>query len=305
MSKKFWNLITQRILAIPLVLSFTFFTASLMTTSLWAEENSSRFIEFEKCQKTNSPILVHIVKQWHLSPATNTFANPTQELPQTPNQKSIFTELSNWIDKKELKTVIAEGCEEELTDKFPKVYNGWSMLELKKRVADTNYADLTANVPMKLEAKYGASLQTHCGDDEKLVKDGALALSNLRGLSGYYSRIKQYSGSSQAKAYLDGAIELLKLPKSTDEKSVLSALKDGILKEVQAFENSIQARNSTFVKTVEKIGSKNSAIVIGGLHTSNLKSQIEAKGWNCLVHEPQGYNSQMDHTLEEFKKLIE
>src|SRR6185437_3555207 len=153
-------------------------------------------------------------------------ANNSHELPQMPSQAAIFRQLDRWIGKKELNEVFAEGCSGQLDAQPTFKINGWTLADLEAAKGRPDYAEILTSVPLKLEAKYGASLHAVCGDDESLVKDGNLALSDIRGTVGFITRLKQYRNDPiRARPYLDGVVKLYKLPKSTSTDEAIIRLK--------------------------------------------------------------------------------
>src|SRR5687767_967041 len=71
--------------------------------------------EVGKCAVEKPTQIVHIFKQWHLSPATRTKdVEASKKLPQFENQTAIYKQLKTWIAAATIKTVFAEGCSGEI-----------------------------------------------------------------------------------------------------------------------------------------------------------------------------------------------
>jgi hypothetical protein len=277
----------------------------LSTFVLHAAEQGAFLTEIKTCKPAHSPKQVLVIKQWHLSPATNTFINSTQKVPQSENQEAIYSQLVQWIDSKKVDVVVAEGCEGVIDANFALEFNGWNYKSLHKVAATPEYPQIATHIPLKLEAKYGPVVATICGDDEALVKEGTLHLSNIRGLTGFYSRIKDKKGQPEdLVSYMEGAAQVLKIPPTNDSKAILSQLRSRSEKEIAQFEITIEKRNTKIVQTIEQTDGKNFAVVIGGLHGDNLAIQLEAKGFNCKVYEPKGYSPQAETLIADLKKAI-
>ena len=280
----------------------------LFTILVRASENVARtnwLTTTKTCKSTSSPKSVMVIKQWHLSPATNTALNPSQKLPQSENQVAIYTQLDQWVHEKKVDVILAEGCEGPINAQFPLEFNGWTYNSLKKVSNSPDYAQIATHVPLKLEAKYGPMVETVCGDDADLVKAGSLHLSNIRGLTGFYARIKDSKvRSKDLDSYIEGDVQALKIPATKDKKIVLGQLKANIEKEISAFAESLGKRNRKMVETIDKTPGKTFAVVIGGLHGDDLAHQLEKKGFNCSLFEPKGYSPKAESLISDLKKSI-
>lgn len=174
---------------------------------------------------------VYFIKQWHLAPTTNTTDIETaKKQPQYRNQSEIYTSIADLITEKKIDTVIAEGCEGEITRDFKNSFNGWSFEKLAKETLGKSYGAILTHVPLKAEVKFGDQVKTLCGDDLSQIKLAQLALSDLRGDVGYWQRIAENEKNpAKQKIYVDGVIEMLKLPAGTDPANAMLALKKDIL----------------------------------------------------------------------------
>ena len=261
--------------------------------------------------KPNTPT-VYIIKQWHLASNVNTHDQTKQLIPQAANQAQIYRQLEEWLQQKKIDTVIAEGCEGEIdatsTPPFKTVFNGWSMDELKKKASDPGFADIATHAVVKLEAKYGTSVRSLCGDSEAEMKNTEIALSDARGDAGYLGRLMQNQKDPQAQAaktYLEGTIDALKLKPQTTVPEAIAALKKDLKKVIQQFLEADHRRNEKAVEVALKAQTQLPIpIVFGGLHGNDLKKLLEKKGAHCKVFEPVSYQNQEEKFMTELQKQI-
>ena len=144
------------------------------------------------CKKLKTPAKnVYFFKQWHLEPGLDSKKKPGP-YPQSRNLESIFLQLDSWIKRGQIKTVIAEGCAGTIDHASSFRVNGWTVADLESEKSKSEFQKIATSVPLKLEAKYGTTLITSCGDTEELVKQQLRAFSDARGEAGYLSRLIQY-----------------------------------------------------------------------------------------------------------------
>ena len=248
---------------------------------------------------------VMIVKQWHLSPRTVT-KGFKEKYPHEKNQSAIYIALADKIKSKKIDMVIAEGCEGEINDEFTTAFNGWDLAALKKIAQTKGFDRIITNVPLKLEARFGDKIITMCGDNEKLIQEGNLRLSNLRGWAGFWTRLSEpkTADDDQTKLYTEAAAELLKESKDTPVEELMPKLKQRFSAELDLFNKSLTERNDSFIKTLQDHPVKSAAIVIGGLHAEDLKGKLEAAGFNCDLMEPKGYAREGEELIKEFQKAL-
>lgn len=245
---------------------------------------------------------VMVIKQWHLPPKTIT-KGFKERYPQEKNQSAIYLALSDKIKKKKLQMVVAEGCEGEINQHFAQSFNGWDYDSLKAQAFRKHYDRIITLVPLKLEARYADKVLTMCGDNNDLIQEGNLRLSNLRGWAGFWTRLTEPDGEAdKTKLYAEAAAELLKVPKSTPVKELLPQIKEHLKEELNLFQKSLADRNDSFVKMIQEKNVPTAAIVIGGLHAEDLKSKLETAGFACDVYEPSGYQRQDEQLIQDFKK---
>jgi hypothetical protein len=235
---------------------------------------------------------VYILKQWHLDPTEDTLKSK-KVLPQAENQNSIYEQMKEWIDSGEMKTVLAEGCTGEIKEDFAKRFNGWGMQDLLAKKDDPTFAKIQTHVPMKLKAFYGEKLQALCVDDEKIIKDQLLQMSDIRGDTGYLTRIEEFKDEpNHQRVYVDSAKEALKLPKNKKTDDVVKALKKDIDAKIKTVQEGISTRNKVIVENIKKINSPEMALIIGGLHAPELKKLLEKENIGCEILEPNGYKEE-------------
>ena len=259
----------------------------------------------ERCTANVSKKHVWIFKQRHQDVKIDTQLKvKSRDLPQYENQHAIYQQLDDWAKKKFLSGVVAEGCEGDL-EKAPKIFNGWTLADLKQAAVKPEFDEILTSVPFKLEAKYGADLLTTCGDDEALIRENLLAVSDQRGTVGYLLRLVQYSKDPvRVKLYLDGAIETFKMPAGTTVLEAIERLKVELKKVVARMLESVEKRNAKVVETVFKLPDGNIAVVFGGLHASGLVKLLNEKGLGCSVVEPAGYKDDERQMLQELDALL-
>ena len=256
------------------------------------------------CKNVEGAKRVWIVKQWHLAPTliTKSFR---EKYPQEKNQTAIYQALAQAIKRKELQAVVAEGCGAgEINSDFKVAYNGWSYADLRKVAQTKGYDKILTSVPLKLEARFDQDVQTVCGDDEKLIQEGNLRLSNLRGWMGFATRLHETKDDAKLRLYSEAAADLLKVPKTLPPADVLAKVQARLGEEMLGFRNSLAERNSQFTKTLVNTDFTTAAVVIGGLHADDLKTKIEAENLNCDVFEPPGYQREDEQLIDSFESLL-
>ena len=248
--------------------------------------------------------MVMVVKQWHLPPKTVT-KGFKEKYPQEKNQSAIYLALADKIKNKKLDIVVSEGCEGEINGEFTGVFNGWDIESLRGQSQRKGYDRILTLIPMKLEARYGAKVQTVCGDNEKLVQEGNVRVSNMRGWAGFYTRLTEPSTDEEKKKlFTEAAAELLKMSKDTPAEELLPKIKEKLGAELELFNKSLTDRNDFMVKALEGKTFKTAAIVIGGLHVDDLKTKLETAGFNCELFEPTGYAREEEDLIKDFQKAL-
>jgi len=242
---------------------------------------------------------IWIFKQWHLAPGVNTRApqrkDLPQELPQARNQTAIFLQLDRWISEGHLDNLIAEGCEGELQENTPLVFNGWSFAELKAASTQPSFAEIVSHIPMKLKAKYTGKILALCGDNQKLLDENNRQFSDIRGTFGFLSRILEFQNDpAKLKPYLEGAIQTFHLPQYLSALGTIQRLRKLLKNELKEVQTTIQKRNLQILRVIQdiaKTSNKPVAVVFGGLHTAGLKKLLEKDGFSCSVVQPSGYQA--------------
>jgi phytoene dehydrogenase-like protein len=271
----------------------------------------SRYVKAsETCEVKSPSKLVYFFKQWHLSPSVNTNAglSKSMEAPQHDNQTAIYRQLDQWLTQNMKFDLVAEGCPapREIGADSPEKFNGWSVGDLREKAATEEYADLVTNVGYKIEAKWKDHLKVKCGDDDAEIKKGSLAFSDARALVGYITRLEEYkSQPERAQIYLDGVIDLYKLPKQTTIPQALARLNIGLKRALGDIERSIQVRNQKLVEAVAADSAGSVAVVFGGVHAAGVRKLLEEKGIGCQILEPQGYEDNEVKMLETLHSLID
>lgn len=245
--------------------------------------------DVDTCKVDNPKKTVYIFKQWHLPPNEKTDITTGRFPEQEENQTAIYQILDNWIRDQNITTVFAEGCEGEITETFPKTYNGWNYSNLKKELNNPNYARITSHIPLKLEVKYTNKLKTLCADDEALIEKSNLYFSDIRGFAGFSIRISQLKNKpTEQESYLKLATEILKIPVKTPSDTVLKKLKDEMQERIVKIKVTIGDRNKVFVRNIKKHDGP-SVLVIGGAHLPDLKEKLEKENIGCRVLQTKGY----------------
>lgn len=288
-----------------LTLAFIFYSGFSFAETTFIDPNFGK-IERE-CKKTSSKKEVILIKQWHLSPQINTFKeSKDKSFPQLQNQTSIYRQLEEWIQKHQINEIIAEGCEGIIDDKSDLTINGWNIRELKKVVNEARYPEIISSIPLKLEAKFNEKLMTVCGDDLSLIKENNLAFSDARGEFGFLKKcIDLKYDPAKLKTYLEGAIELYKLPKETNRLEVVKRLKFELKKSITKILETIEKRNLKVIEKVKESKENKIAVIFGGSHIEGLFKQLEAKGINCKIITPTGYEDQESTLIESLNKLLD
>ncbi len=256
------------------------------------------------CEAAKDAKMVLVIKQWHLPPTTIT-KSFKEKYPQERNQTAIYQHLNLAVKRKKLQLVLAEGCEGEINSEFKTAFNGWTVEHLKKQAQSRGFDKILTNIPLKLEARHGDRLLTVCGDNDALIQEGNLRLSNLRGWMGFWSRLSEPSDAEKTKLYVESAASLLKVPAETSLPELQVKIKERLKDDLGLFAKSLNQRNDSFVKNLEGKDFKTAAIVIGGLHANDLKEKLQTAGYACEVYEPPGYNREDENLIKEFEKAIQ
>jgi hypothetical protein len=262
-----------------------------------------RLTKVESCDVPEAKKKVMVLKQWHLAPTTVT-KGFKEKYPQEKNQTAIYKVLEEGVKRGELQLIVSEGCEGEINDQFTPAFNGWDYTSLKEQSARRNYERILTLVPLKIEAKYGGKIETFCGDSEKLIQEGNLRLSNLRGWMGFYARLSDKSEApDKLKIISESAADLLKLPKDTPVDKLIAEIKVRIQQELDGYFKSLAERNDAFVKVLSEHEFERAAVVIGGLHAPDLKEKLQKAGLGCDIYEPPGYQRNDEKLVQDFQKI--
>ncbi len=277
----------------------------LLALALTTAQGKALVSKIGSCKSEKGAPKVLLVKQWHLAPTTIT-KGFRERYPQERNQTAIFIYLADKAKHKKIDLVVGEGCEGEINDGFTTKFNGWDLASLKQNRPNTRkFERILTHVPMKLEARFNDRLLTVCGDNEKLIQEGNLRLSNLRGWAGYHSKLSDPAlAEDKKKMFAEAAINLLKVDQSTPIEKLISLIQDKISEELDLFKKSLNERNDSFVKTLQSYPFKTAAVVIGGLHIQDLKSKVEAAGFGCDIIEPVGYDRDLERTIASFEQAL-
>ncbi len=258
-------------------------------------------------QAANAPT-VYLVKQWHLPPQANT-KTPSKgvtTLPQAVNQEQIYQQLIAWVESAQIDTMIAEGCEGEITPQFKEVFQGWSYSDLEARAKDADYAKILAHAVVKAEVKSTDKVSSFCGDSLSEIKRSQAALSDARAAVGYFSRLSEHRDHPEKlKPYLEGVREVYSLPKDASVTVALKAVANDLKKSLDQFQKSTHERDLAFVRKINQVKSnKPIALVIGGLHAQDLKAIFGEKKINCLIFEPLAYQNDEEAMRETLKNSL-
>lgn len=182
--------------------------------------------------------------------------------------------------------IISEGCEGEITKDFAPVFNGWSMNSLIEKSNGEDYEKILAPVPMKVEAILKDEVIVDCGDDQKLIDENNLAMSDLRGFAGFYERLK---GAVNRPDLFNSYRQSLERGLGDSIEFPIEYSRDKALEALDRAKKLIEKRNYFFVKAVEKYSGENPVIIIGGIHAEHLSKLLEAKGYEVDIITPEGY----------------
>ncbi|MGE0528555.1 MAG: hypothetical protein AB7G93_21180 [Bdellovibrionales bacterium] len=269
-----------------------------------ARSHPANLRQVGSCLSREGVKTVWIIKQWRL-PSTTITKGFREKYPQEKNQTAIYKALSESIKKKEIQLVLGTGCEGEINEDFETKFNGWDYASLKKISQTRSYPKILSHVPLKLEARYGEKTLTLCGDSEKLIEEGNIRLSNLRGWLGFWNRLTESQADPEKlKLYSETAASLLRVPKDTPAEKILSLIKENIRADLEGFQKSLADRNERFVKQVQEHDYKTAAIVVSGPHIDDLKEKLQAAGLNCQILEPPGYDKSDEKLIEEFQRAL-
>lgn len=244
-----------------------------------------------------------LASQWHLAPNENTRLQPAKTVPQAENQNSIYRQIQSWVERGQIENAVVEGCEGEIKEGFAGVYNGWSYDDLRKLNVE-ELSKVQTQMGLRLKARFQEKLKVLCGDDLALIKRHQLVLSDLRGLSGFRTRIIQYKDQPQRSAgYISSVRTILKLDPSTSAEKTTIALDDQIRKSLAELESVTQARNQKFLRISRDLKGR-TVVVIGALHTSDLEHQFENEKIHVGLFRPLGLVGDEFGLVDEIKKSL-
>lgn len=247
---------------------------------------------------------VVLIPQWHLSPQTNT-KNMKTEPPQSKNQTAIYKEVSDWVKSDYLQSVVIEGCEVNLKQTPTTKYNGWSLEDLLKQDRSSpEFEAIQTHVGLKLIAAFESKSLVECGDRLSLIKDNQLALSDIRGLSGFKLRIEQSSLSAADRdRFIEGLRAVLKLPPDTNYKLTIQKLDSELVLAIRRFEELIVQRNESLLDHAKKLKGRK-AIIVGSLHIANLKQRLQDQKIPFSVWEPTGLTDTEVDLITQLKQKL-
>jgi hypothetical protein len=261
-----------------------------------------------QCKAPNDPNAhyVWIFKQWHLAPSVNTKdSDQVKTYPQSKNQTAIYEQLDQWIRNKKIKEIYAEGCTGQILPDSSISFNGWKASDLHAVSNQASYAEIVTSVPLKLEAKYGDSIRTVCGDDDALVKENSLAFSDARAAIGFLARLVQYRNDrARAKPYLDGVIQAYKMPAQTTLEQATARMKTEFKAAVERAKIAMQKRNRHLVEVIKHSSEPNVVVVFGGMHAAGIVQLLEEAGLGCSVIEPAGYQSDEENLIAKLDSAL-
>lgn len=245
-------------------------------------------------QMAESRVHVVIVEQWHLSPQDNTKAlgndpNLVRRLGQYQNQMAIYQQVSQWIDSGVIKSVVAEGCEGEMDQNFMTRFNGWTLADLNM-MSDLGQGidHVQTHVGLKLKSRFKEKLPVLCGDNLNAISEQQLVLSDMRGLTGFRIRIEQYASDPERRqSYLKSLRKVLKMSEESTEQDVLTNLDQQLKESSKKFDELLVKRNSFFTKAISS-ATKPTVVIVGQLHSDDLKKQLNQSGLQSVVFTPVG-----------------
>jgi hypothetical protein len=286
---------------LSLVLSVAMAKSHHKSTSVLPFPAKGHMTKVESCKVPDASKKVYIFKQWHLAGTTIT-KGFKEKYPQERNQTAIYQALEDGVKHKQLDMIFAEGCHGKIDSRFTPAFNGWDYTGLKAQAFQRGYDKIITLAPLKIEAKYGDKIEVFCADDEDLIQSGNLHLSNLRGWGGFYVRLSEPSTAEKLKMYSDSAADLLKIPHNISHAELLTQVKSRIKEELEAFRQSLYARNDSFVKEIQGHDFTKGAVVIGGLHVEDLREKLEKAGVGCDIYEPPGYQRENENLIQDFQR---
>src|SRR5690606_3577341 len=192
------------------------------------------------------------------------------------SQVELYRVLVKKIEKGEINTIIAEGCEKEMTSEFKESFNGWNMEMLRQFKADKNFEEILAPVQMKLKVKF-PELKVICGDDLQLTKENQLSLSEVQGhLNFLNALIQNYRKDYKKYLLYKENYKAVNSLKNFPIHPILYA-KEEVSKNLKSFFEIINLRNDSFIKSIKKINNAEAkiAIIIGKIHTKDLQEKLK------------------------------
>lgn len=260
-------------------------------------------ILFSCSQLTKKPQKVTIIKQWHLSARTMTQdIEGSIKLPQFENQSEIYQFLRRRVENKDKLFLLVEGCEDRrIDDQFQTAYNGWTFKTLKEASKGNSFDKILTFLPLKLKARFPEEVTAECADNEKLMQENNLAISEARGYIGFYLRLLQNQNSPKKFSFYKKALE------ETEKKLIENPLehaRSGTISSIERFQSLIKKRNDLFLTQIKKHLKENPIMIVGGLHAKDLIQRLEEDGIQTEIITPNGYPETSERLGEDLLKVI-
>ena len=247
---------------------------------------------------------VYILKQWHLMPKVSTHdIMLSTKLAQYENQHDLYLKVKEIVKENTNSYLLAEGCDNiEINEKFESKFNNWSYVELERYIKKSDYEKILTMLPLKIEVELKEKVKTFCADDDKLITESQLALSDMRAFVGYKMRLAEFKQQGDKVSFEKYAKSLMVGIKKNDP---IAYAKEQAMNALEKFEKLNFKREVHFVDYITNLKITKDQVVIlviGGVHANSIETLLKEKNINTEIYTPKGY-VEVDNEL--IKKLKE
>lgn len=140
-----------------------------------AEEPMGRFVKIFAGKGS-----VVIVKSWPLNSSLETYNDRSARYPNELPQMMNFRQISSWHGQGAISKVYADSCFGVIEENYRPIHNGWSYTALENIAPASGFDRILAFIPLKLKAKYQASLDVECLESKTSLSNHNQIMDEIR-----------------------------------------------------------------------------------------------------------------------------
>ena len=254
--------------------------------------------------KSKSDQHVYMIKQVHYMSVDHTH-DPKKTYIQDKNLFSIYKQVSSWIERKKVKTLVAEACNEETTLSNIRPGHGWDLKELIAMKDSKKYENVRIDVSDKLELKYSDRIRTLCGDSYQLIDENMGAYRKLVPVAKLFDRLVEGADDpAKMKVISKDIINLYPDLKTAKENELAKKVILELRKTLKDYLNAMEKRNDYLMEVIQGVKDPSPVVIFGGMHAPGLIKRMESKGIACTVLQPVGYPENIETDFAEAEKAL-